>query len=93
MTFVEQNQKMAESQLTSLKAEEAKLRDRLRKVEAGIKRWESLLGALKQSQASSAVVVPGNVVGWKHASPADHEAEPRHLEPITSSPMPLLDKK
>ena len=48
---------MAESQLKSLKAEEAKLRDRLRKVEAGIKRWESLLGALKQTQGSVVIAV------------------------------------
>ena len=50
LAFVEQNQKQAESQLKNLKDEEANLRARLRKVEAGIKRWESLLGALKQSQ-------------------------------------------
>ena len=60
LAFVEQNQKMAESQLKNLKAEEAKLRDRLRKVEAGIKRWESLLGALKQSQGNVAVVSPAS---------------------------------
>ena len=50
LAFVEQNQMQAESQLKNLKDEEANLRARLRKVEAGIKRWESLLGALKQSQ-------------------------------------------
>jgi hypothetical protein len=50
IAFLESNQKMAESQLHSLRAEEAKLRARLQKVEAGIKRWDSLLGALEQSQ-------------------------------------------
>ncbi len=60
MAFFVQHQKMAESQLKSLKSEEAKLRDRLRKVEAGIKRWESLLGALKQSEGSVMSAAPGN---------------------------------
>jgi hypothetical protein len=69
LAFVEQNQKQAEAQLQNLRAEEAKLQARLKKVEAGIKRWESLLGALKQSKGSVAVGVPGNPEGWKKAAP------------------------
>jgi hypothetical protein len=49
--FVEQNQKLAESQLKHLKDEEARLRARLQKVEGGIRRWETLLDALKQSHS------------------------------------------
>ena len=83
MAFVEQNQKMAESQLKNLKDEEAKLRDRLRKVEAGIKRWESLLGALKQSQGSVAVASPGNSADWKQSRTG--RAEPQRRTGLDSS--------
>ncbi len=48
--FAEENQKQAETRLKALKEEEAKLKARLQKVESGIRRWESLLAALKQSQ-------------------------------------------
>ena len=48
--FVEQNQKVAETQLKNLRDEEAKLRARLQKVEAGIKRWEALVSALNVSK-------------------------------------------
>jgi hypothetical protein len=47
--FLEQNQKMAEAQLKALKEEAEKLKTRLAKVEAGIKRWDRLVEALKQS--------------------------------------------
>ena len=52
--FLEQNQKLAEAHLKTLKEEAEKLKARLLKVEAGIKRWDSLLGALKQSQGKAA---------------------------------------
>jgi hypothetical protein len=48
--FVDQNQKLAETHLKTLKDEAEKLRARLTKVEAGIKRWDRLLEALKQSR-------------------------------------------
>jgi hypothetical protein len=44
--FIDQNRKVAEAQLKSLKEEAEKLRSRLQKVDAGIQRWESLLAAL-----------------------------------------------
>jgi len=53
-TFAEQNRKLAESQLKTLKDEEARLRARLQKVESGIKRWQALLEALKQSESVAA---------------------------------------
>jgi len=54
-SFVEQNQKLAETQLKNLRDEQAKLRARLQKVEAGIKRWEVLVEALKLSKKGSVV--------------------------------------
>jgi hypothetical protein len=53
IAFLEQNQKLAETHLKALKEEAAKLKARLLKVEAGIKRWDSLLVALKRSQGYS----------------------------------------
>ena len=50
--FVEQNRKVAESQLKNLRDEAEKLRARLQKVEAGIRRWEALLTALQTSEAA-----------------------------------------
>jgi hypothetical protein len=82
---------MAESQLKSLKDEEAKLRDRLRKVEGGIKRWESLLGALKQSQGSVAAASPAIQGNWKQAEPS--EPGPQRLAPDDTEPMPLPKSK
>jgi hypothetical protein len=52
-TFVDQNQKVAETQLKALRDEEAKLRSRLQKVEAGIKRWEALVDALKGTNSGA----------------------------------------
>jgi hypothetical protein len=69
--FIEQNQKQAESQLKNLKDEAERLRARLQKVEAGIKRWETYLSAIKQSQD---VAPPANGEASKAAGtngPAD----------------------
>jgi hypothetical protein len=51
--FVAQNRKVAEGQLKNLKGEAERLRARLKKVEAGIRRWESLVEALDQSEAAA----------------------------------------
>jgi hypothetical protein len=56
--FLEQNQKLAESHLKTLKEEAEKLKARLIKVEAGIKRWDSLLEALRQSQSKVTTTPP-----------------------------------
>ncbi len=56
--FVAQNRKVAQAQLKSLKDEAEKLRSRLQRVEAGIKRWEALLTALEKSGAIAAVESP-----------------------------------
>jgi hypothetical protein len=98
--FVEQNRKVAETQLKSLRDEAEKLRTRLQKVEAGIRRWETLLKALETSDAASppselepipqarrgfnARVVPPPVV------PRDEPPSPRP-EPGSDKPAPSRD--
>jgi hypothetical protein len=75
--FVEQNQKQAEAQLKNLKDEAEKLRARLQKVEAGIKRWETLLGALKQSQTATRIETPQSpdtAVDLRPVDPGDAKA-------------------
>ena len=70
--FVERNRKQAEAQLKTLKDEAERLRARLRKVNSGIKRWEALLGALKQSETVSIVEAPPTLV-----------TPPSRLEPVS----------
>jgi hypothetical protein len=48
--FVEQNRKTAQGELKNLKDEAERLRTRLGKVEAGIRRWEVLVAALDESE-------------------------------------------
>ena len=52
-SFVEQNRKVAETHLRSLKDEGEKLRARLQKVERGISRWEAVLSALEKSSPAA----------------------------------------
>jgi hypothetical protein len=79
LAFLAENQKLAESQLKNLRDEESKLKARLAKVQAGIKRWESLVEALKQSKESVAVVIPGAVRSWVESGP---DPAPQHLDPV-----------
>jgi hypothetical protein len=53
-SFVDRNQKEAEEHLKALTAEAQQLRARLAKLESGIKRWQSLVNALKASRAQAA---------------------------------------
>ncbi len=48
--FAERNRKEAQDELKKLKDEAERLRTRLGKVEAGIRRWEALLSALEGSE-------------------------------------------
>jgi hypothetical protein len=60
--FLEQNRRVAQGELRNLKDEAERLRTRLGKVEAGIRRWEALLAALDNSEmpaAPGAVLPPG----------------------------------
>jgi hypothetical protein len=94
-SFVEQNQKVAETQLKNLRDEQAKLRARLRKVEAGVKRWEALVEALKLSKKGPGVsseprpqVVPGTTV-----VPGPNDETPDVLDAIPkarSQPVPRV---
>jgi hypothetical protein len=93
MAFVEQNQKLAESQLKNLKDEQAKLRARLQKVEGGIKRWEALVGALKQSQGSVVVASTANPAGWKQTVTVTRDAELQDLDKVAPDPKSPRDKK
>jgi hypothetical protein len=72
--FVQENQKLADAQLKALKDEAEKLRARLRKVEAGIKRWESLKNALQKSQelASTSDLFPSRSFAPVQVSADEH---------------------
>jgi phage shock protein A len=99
--FLEQNQKLAETNLKALKEEAEKLRARLTKVEAGVRRWERLLEALKQSEGDlgadspparvSSVVIPGESRVSKKSVilPLD---EPTELSPVSGGPVPIAPK-
>ncbi len=67
--FVDQNRKTAEGQLKSLKGEAERLRARLQKVEAGIRRWESLVAALEKSEAAARDLPPTNLEEVPSARP------------------------
>ena len=82
IVFVEENQKHAESQLKALKEEAEKLRARLTKVEAGIKRWDRVLEALKQSQSTVATVSPDD------RAPASPKANVPTEQPVLKDPGP-----
>ena len=85
LVFVAENQKLAESQLKNLKDEESKLNARLLKVQAGIKRWESLVEALKQSQGSIAVVAP--------RAPTSRIVAPLEPEPVFPWSNPAINPR
>jgi hypothetical protein len=71
--FLEQNRRVAQGELRNLKDEAERLRTRLGKVEAGIRRWEALLAALDHSEKP---VTPGAVP----PPGADHPTDLRPLE-------------
>jgi hypothetical protein len=52
--FAERNRKEAQDELKKLKDEAERLRTRLGKVEAGIRRWEALLSALENGERTDA---------------------------------------
>ena len=72
--FVEQNRKVAQEELKKLKDEAERLRARLGKVEGGIRRWETLLTALENSEKT---MKPA----FKPVSEKPTELEPTLLEP------------
>jgi len=58
--FVDENRKVAEARLKALTDEANKLRARLQKIEAGIRRWQLLLEAMKQHEPSALEPVARN---------------------------------
>jgi hypothetical protein len=95
--FVEQNRKVAESQLKNLKDEGEKLRARLQKVEGGIKRWEALLAAIEKSGAAASSKglsladprVPGSIAPRSFDSaPPELPSAPPAENPTELSPVP-----
>ena len=100
--FLEQNQKLAETNLKALKEEAEKLKARLAKVEAGVRRWERLLEApLKQSEGDlgadspparvSSVVIPGESPVSKKSVILPAE-DPTELSPVSGAPVPIAPK-
>lgn len=100
-SFVERNRKEAQEELKKLKEEAERLRTRLGKVEAGIRRWESLLTAPDGSErvappaasAPSLRDTPSHLDPIPAAKPATpvRESEPIRLQPVAppaSSPPP-----
>jgi hypothetical protein len=73
--FVDQNRRVAEDRLKSLKDEAEKLRSRLRKVEAGIRRWETLVSALNREEDA-----PTARAASEAEALADRDS--RRLEPV-----------
>ena len=93
--FIDRNQKLAEAQLKALKEEAEKLRARLAKVEAGIKRWDRLLEAFKKSQETASVVeseTPVRSAVISGDGPAVREGQPKleqdatELSPVAPEP-------
>jgi hypothetical protein len=66
LSFVERNQKEAEDHLRTLTAEAQQLRARLAKLEAGIKKWQCLVSALKSSQGLPSITT-ANAPGAEEA--------------------------
>lgn len=77
--FVERNRKEAQDELKKLKDEAERLRTRLGKVEAGIRRWEALLGALENSERNEPPrgVVPTSTIVPTAEQPTQLDAIPR----------------
>jgi hypothetical protein len=95
--FVEQNRKVAETQLKNLRDEAEKLRARLQKVEAGIRRWDTLLTALQASEVAPEQLepIPQARRGFNAAAvprpPAGEEPASPRSDPGSDKPAPARD--
>jgi hypothetical protein len=95
--FAERNRKEAQDELKKLKDEAERLRTRLGKVEAGIRRWEALLSALENNERTVTINagLPPSIVPTAE-NPTHLDAIPK-AKPATviresvpaSSPAPL----
>jgi hypothetical protein len=75
-SFVERSRKEAQDELKKLKEEAERLRTRLGKVEAGIRRWEALLAALDKSEQIAPPVT---------SRPVPRDDTPADLAPVGAS--------
>jgi hypothetical protein len=82
-SFVERNQKEAESQLKTLTNESEELRARLLKLEAGIRRWQALVDALKRSQD---LVAKGDAAQGESGAEQTSQASPNAPDGANSKP-------
>jgi hypothetical protein len=86
--FADRTRKEADAAIKSLTAEAETLRARLRKVEAGLQRWQALQTALDQNSRKVAV---GDKKAWKQMEgrePASRPA-PRTIEAVPTGDLPL----
>jgi hypothetical protein len=71
-SFMERSRKEAESQLKSLNAEASQLRDRLQRIESGIRRWQALVDAMDRSEQE----LPERLEALPRAKPASAARRP-----------------
>ena len=87
-TFVERNRRVAEAQLKSLKDEAEKLRSRLRKLEAGIRRWEALRTALQENEGAELDGAAGGPNGRASLEPQAPAPTPRRRPQFPTQVVP-----
>jgi hypothetical protein len=89
--FAERSRREAEAHLKALTTEAAQLRARLAKLESGIKRWQTLVNALKGTQGSSlSEDSPSDLEPLPQAAAADPRADKR-VKWATASPPATAD--
>lgn len=91
--FAERTRKEADTAIKSLSAEAETLRARLRKVEAGLQRWQALQAALDQNTRKTASA-PKEKRAWRQqADGRDREPAPRTtartIESVPTGDLPL----
>ena len=91
--FVERSRKEAEAHLKALTTEAAQLRSRLAKLESGIKRWQTLVNALKGTQATalSEDASPSDLEPLPQAATGDPRADKRVKWASSNPPAPAED--
>jgi len=91
--FVERSRKEAEAHLKALTTEAAQLRSQLAKLESGIKRWQTLVNALRGTQArgSSEDSSPSDLEPLPQAATGDPRADRRVKWASSNPPAPAED--
>jgi hypothetical protein len=85
-SFVERSRKEAEAQLKTLNAEAAQLRNRLQRIESGIRRWQALVDAMDRSEQE----MPERLEALPRSRPtsAARRSQPKSSSVIRSTPEP-----